>query len=526
MDYDQLYKQLAQEIVNAEGRLEGGAAAFIQRFLAKLQAEGYQLQGDAEQALTAYLNGINDEIKSAIAKALEIGMGSASLQSPQLLAATEHAFKKKWPDGLTLSKRLWQLSNKTRKNITEVLQAGVKQGEATGKVIYDMQRVIERGSGERFTVVSQHKAQWVDRLALAGRELINDPQSRKNWQKVVADTEAYIDSLAVTGTRRDAERLLHDIKSAVAKGRSQAIDDAVKWKIYNKQLYNLKRITRTEMADAGHNAVIDANQQDETIIGYQWRLSSSHKVADICDYFASIDMGLGKGVFTKDSVPRHKAHPHCMCLLIPRVTPIRQPGHHNYATFVENAKPELRKQLLPKWAQNALENNIPVKALLRPDGMGLITQEQARKPIFKAWARRVAEQDYHLRHEFMQAGVLPDSVLSHARIKALKPVNAKIYISDHQLRHALRSTKASRGVALSAAALEQLPDKFDGARWFYDSSHDNLVAIFEVANSTIKEKAVVRINFEKQGKARNAIVTTGIISASNLQMRNLEEIIG
>jgi hypothetical protein len=58
-----------------------------------------------------------------------------------------------------------------------------------------------------------------------------------------------------------------------------------------------------------HNAVIDSTHDDSTIIGYQWRLSGSHKIFDICDYYANIDMGLGKGVWTKDAVPRHKAHP-------------------------------------------------------------------------------------------------------------------------------------------------------------------------------------------------------------------------
>jgi hypothetical protein len=62
------------------------------------------------------------------------------------------------------------------------------------------------------------------------------------------------------------------------------------------------------------------------VIGYQWRLSSSHPFPDICDYYAGVDFGLGRGVWPKEKVPPEKAHPHCMCSLVPRVTPVQQPG--------------------------------------------------------------------------------------------------------------------------------------------------------------------------------------------------------
>ena len=37
----------------------------------------------------------------------------------------------------------------------------------------------------------------------------------------------------------------------------------------------------------------------------------------MCDVYASVDYGLGRGVWPKEKVPKRKPHPHCLCYLIP-----------------------------------------------------------------------------------------------------------------------------------------------------------------------------------------------------------------
>lgn len=382
-DYPELYQRLAQEILKTDGKLDDGTKAFTLRLLEKLKAEGWQLQGDAETVLNDFLDSMDAAIKKAIVTAVavasELPLTKVSFQSEAILAAAEQAFSARWPDGLTLTQRLWQWQQQTRTGVADVLQSGIKQGQAVNSVIYDMQRTIERSTGTRFAIVSTHKVEWVNQLAASGRAFINNPDDRQQWNKVVADAETYIDKLAVTGTRHDAQHFLSSIKTAVEKGRLEAIDRAIHWKIYNKQLYNLKRIARTEMATAMHRSVIDSSIDDKTVIGYQWRLSASHPKADICDYYANIEMGLGKGVWTKESVPRHKAHPHCMCMLIPRVTTIKATGSKNYVEFIKNSPPDRQAQLLPKWASDAVKKGTPITDLFSPDGLGLMTREQAKK---------------------------------------------------------------------------------------------------------------------------------------------------
>jgi hypothetical protein len=143
------------------------------------------------------------------------------------------------------------------------------------------------------------------------------------------------------------------------------------------------------MATATHRAVISDTVDNPSVIGYQWRLSSGHKIADICDYYASIEQGLGKGVWRKESVPSSKAHPHCMCLLIPRVTQIKEKGSENYPQFVQSLSDKQRAALLPKWANEALDNGIPLKQLLREDGLGLVRKQDVIEKLVDVKAEKL-----------------------------------------------------------------------------------------------------------------------------------------
>jgi hypothetical protein len=375
-DYPLLYRELAKAILGHEGELTRDTAAFMAAFTQQLQKDGYALTEESEAIMTNYIDKMKAAIGLGIAKAAATAT-QQSLQSQTVLQLAEQSFQHRWPDGLTLSDRLWQWDNATRDGVAQVLQEGIRTGQAVDSLVMDMQRAIERAAGgERFKIVTEHVDDWVKELYESGIALIHDPNAKAEWDAAVEQAREIIEGLKTTGSRSAAERVLDQLITAVSKGKEAAMDKAVKWWTYDKQLYNLKRIARTEMATAGHRAVIDDTIDDDTIIGYQWRLSASHPITDICDYYASIDMGLGKGVFTKETVPRSKAHPHCMCLLIPRVTPIKERGNKNYADFIRRLPKDQQADLLPDWASIAIKSGASIELLLRPDGLGIVTQEQ------------------------------------------------------------------------------------------------------------------------------------------------------
>lgn len=379
-DYDALYKRVAQAIIKAEGKLGTDTRVFAGQLALKLRAEGWQDTPAVQTLINEYLTAVDSTLKAALVTATAVGAGG--LQSKAMLKLAEQAFAERWPDGLTLSERLWRWHKATRDGVQTQLQRGIKQGKSAGSVVMAMQRAIERThGGQRFKIISEHTDDWVQDLHQSAQAMIHNPAAMADWQAVVDDVEARISTLSRTGTRNAAERLLDQIKTAVKKGNEALLDNAVKWWTYDQQLYHLKRIVRTEMATAAHRAVIASSIGDPDIIGFQWRLSGSHPASDICDYYASIEMGLGKGVWTKDAVPHHKAHPHCMCLLIPRVTPIKQTGSKNYGEFIERVTPARRAQLLPKWAKAAVDGGVPLAKLVRADGLGLVTKADSQGMI-------------------------------------------------------------------------------------------------------------------------------------------------
>lgn len=270
-DYTELYRRLAQEILKHDGKITDDARAFVARLTAKLQAEGWQLGPEAEAALADYLAGAQTAIRSAITGALTTAAGAGlAMKSARVAKLAEQAFSEQWPDGLTLSKRLWSWDRETRTGLTQVLRDAIRQGQSANRTIYAIQRRIERAAGgDKFKIVEQYRDDWATELWQSAQTIIHDPKAKAQWASTVKDIKRHIDQLAETGTRSAAERLFSQMLEAVKQGNGDLAARSVHWWIYDKQLFHLKRIARTEMATAAHRAVIDGTQDDETVIGYQ-----------------------------------------------------------------------------------------------------------------------------------------------------------------------------------------------------------------------------------------------------------------
>jgi hypothetical protein len=80
----------------------------------------------------------------------------------------------------------------------------------------------------------------------------------------------------------------------------------------------------------------------------------------------------------------------------------------------------------------------------------------------------------------------------------------EIHVSDYQLRHSQRSEKS---VPLSLEDLKLLPSKLEIASWFYDSSHNNLIATFDILSEMENDigKVAIKINFAKKEKANQQL---------------------
>jgi len=93
-----------------------------------------------------------------------------------------------------------------------------------------------------------------------------------------------------------------------------------------KIAYDARRIVRTEIAHAHHEADRIASARSPVVKGMKWNLSMRHGEAvgiDICDVYAEVDLhNMGDGVYPPEYLPP-LPHPHCLCFM---THVLREPG--------------------------------------------------------------------------------------------------------------------------------------------------------------------------------------------------------
>ena len=367
MDWENLYKVFLQYLKEHLETLEKETEEFTQDFIRYLQENDYQITPEMEKMIDdfaksqaeAVMSSVNQVIGS-VAAAAEVSQKTKSLPTDNFVKSiARQVFEERYADGFNLSERIWNWEDELKSGLKKVVSDGIRRGIGAKKLVYDMQYKIERLTRTQFKdVLAEETPRWLKQLEDAARGYIKNPEMKEIWEETVKQVEKYINQLSREGTYTASRTVFEKIRKAVEKGNEKLIDRAVKWWTYDKQLYRLKVISQTENARAYHLAQIEITKDNPYIVGYQWRLSRSHPRPDICDVYANVDYGLGKGVFPKDKVPRQKAHPLCLCYLLPKV---ERKG------MKEKEKPEIPEGVLrsfaPEYVKDMEAVGIEVKRL-------------------------------------------------------------------------------------------------------------------------------------------------------------------
>ena len=287
------------QIRNAQDAIDARLARAWQQFIAQIQAGAAP-----REALAAVMRSFPRAQAQIMAQAMSDLLGRA--------VGTEAVGRLRvGVAGVTLSGALW---------------ADV---EATGKVVAN--------------IIQRHARGWADARALALEMFEGYGYRPREALRLAPQNHAlpkYLrtELLTDTGLRGELERFFArgrastrktaplrqsylDALDAIEAGRGQAVL-ARKLEIagLEKLRYNAQRIARTELARAHECARALELQARDDVQFVQVRMSRAHPAPDICDYHASIDRyGLGKGVYPKHLAPVPPYHPHCLCVLAPRI---------------------------------------------------------------------------------------------------------------------------------------------------------------------------------------------------------------
>jgi SPP1 gp7 family putative phage head morphogenesis protein len=121
------------------------------------------------------------------------------------------------------------------------------------------------------------------------------------------------------------------------------------------------------------------------------------------------------------------------------------------------------------------------------------------------------------------AGVASATVADLARAHAVELESAGVWLRDHDLLHALRSSKEALGHALPAEVWRDLPRLLEEATPYLDTVDQALVFVFDAPNGT--GKVVVRVNYSEKvrrdGKRErvtaNFVRTGGVIAEADIR---------
>ena len=222
-----------------------------------------------------------------------------------------------YPDGLNLSQRLWKRKEEVKVEFLKVLRQQLYLKRSVVKTAYAIQYHMEKKLGKKFAELTKEEIKLIEKLRKNAKAMIKGEISKKKWDSILKQYERYVKQRKEAGVLHAHRTLLRELTRAVERASEEVVDDAVRWYMYHKQLYNLKRIARTETNRILNTATIEAYKDNPFCVGFRWELNPAHKIEDICDKYANSDFGLGRGVFPKGKQPACPAHPNCMCKLWP-----------------------------------------------------------------------------------------------------------------------------------------------------------------------------------------------------------------
>lgn len=293
-----------QEINLASKRLRGRIYKRIIDLIDTLGiAEAYKTDIIKE---TDYLNLLQRNMMLTVTKSTQIGLGN-KFAIVNLEGFQTWYLKSKFENG-NLSERIRDAAEYAEQIVKEALQIAIA-----------MQTNWISLSKELNKINFKYKPEIRRNVRNLYKQILQNPDiyKTKKFKDALRQELREVENLAQSGAPN--KRLKNAYKKLIKRMSVGADEDVLKKAFGNllkrKIEYYNERIARTELARAYSLGFRRQVEEDEFITAYKWILSPRHPVPDICDVFANMNNGKGKGIYTKNDVVTVPAHPNCLCML-------------------------------------------------------------------------------------------------------------------------------------------------------------------------------------------------------------------
>lgn len=253
---------------------------------------------------------IGEAVRQSVRESYEKGTGRTIKLFPSRLDEA-------WDEsGMKLSEKLHGADAEMRAAIVKTIREQLKQNQHALKAT----RALYDGYGSGQAVIRrQHIPKYLQEVVYFARRSDLTKADQAELLKKVRRARRQVERLGQGGAPNKALKTAYsELLDAVTDGTEKALTRSVHTAIEEKSRYVAERIARTEAARAWADGFVEKYMNDDTVVAFQWKLSSRHPVFDICNLYAEADLyGLGKGIYPKDATPRLPVHPHCLCHLAP-----------------------------------------------------------------------------------------------------------------------------------------------------------------------------------------------------------------
>ena len=199
-----------------------------------------------------------------------------------------------------LSEMLYKNAKEVSKNVTKILTDAIK----SKKTINALTKELYEGYGFR----EKEPLDLIDKYALP--KYIKDELKRpKNIKKIMKQ----IEKLKTKPLRIAYKNIFRELDKMSYKGLERAMYTAAQ----EKARYYATRIAKTEIHRASMSKWAKEMLDDEEVKFVKYRLSTAHKIGDICDFYAHLDLGYGEGIYPKKEMRTLPLHPYCSCVYDP-----------------------------------------------------------------------------------------------------------------------------------------------------------------------------------------------------------------
>ncbi len=199
-----------------------------------------------------------------------------------------------------LSDMLYKNAKDVSRTTTKILRDGIK----AKKTINELARELYEGYGFR----EKEPLDLIDKYALP-KYIKNELTRPKNIKKVMKQ----IEKLKTKPLRIAYKNIFRELDKMSYEGLQKALYVATQ----EKARYYANRIAQTEIHRASMSKWAKEMLEDDEVEFVKYRLSTAHKIKDICDFYAHLDLGYGPGIYPKKEMRTLPLHPHCSCVYDP-----------------------------------------------------------------------------------------------------------------------------------------------------------------------------------------------------------------